>query len=79
MAAPRFHCAQGNAFQSARLIAPNPPRAHRARRACRRDTATMPRGSPSPRITLQDVQPMLAKRSMALPRTGVWHYELKLK
>ncbi|HGF4015344.1 TPA: hypothetical protein ACF6X2_003513 [Burkholderia cenocepacia] len=28
-------------------------------------------------ITLADVQPMLAKRSKSLPRTGTWHYSLK--
>ncbi|MBF6992323.1 hypothetical protein [Cupriavidus sp. IK-TO18] len=35
----------------------------------------MPRVAP---LSLADVQPMLAKRSMALPRTGAWHFELKM-
>lgn len=29
-------------------------------------------------ISLADVSPMLAKRSMALPRSGSWHFELKI-
>ncbi|MBF6989283.1 hypothetical protein [Cupriavidus sp. IK-TO18] len=29
-------------------------------------------------LALADVQPMLAKRSLSLPRSGVWHYEVKM-
>ncbi len=30
-----------------------------------------------PALTLADIQPMLAKRSQKLPRSGSWHFELK--
>lgn len=40
-----------------------------------RETGAMSRAA-SP-LSLADVQPMLAKRSLSLPRSGVWHFELK--